>query len=240
MSDSSVPCAASSLLHGLIDAPDSALVEVARTRTSVHYETGRDDVPLLCVGTPCAVRLPASLVSPLLPEGRVRISDRALLSDGRRWRVTRWWDPPRPEGLSPPVVPVRLEGVRRIEVLLPHELVGLGPGLTPTGDDVLAGALVAGSATGDPRLGGWRAGTVTALTRRRTTAVSRALLHHALTGWATPELADFLTAACGGVPDEGDSRLDRLLSVGHTSGAALASGALHVLGTHPSVERTAA
>jgi len=120
------------------------------------------------------------------------------------------------------------EGVRRIDALRPDELVGRGPGLTPAGDDVLAGALVAGRATGDPRLDGWRKGTEAALARRRTTAVSRALLHHALAGWATPELADFVTAACAG---EADACLRRLLAIGHTSGAALASGVLHVLDT---------
>jgi hypothetical protein len=118
--------------------------------------------------------------------------------------------------------------VRRIGDVRPEELVGRGPGLTPTGDDVLAGALVAAGATGDPRLGGWRAATVAALARRRTTAVSRALLHHALAGWATAELAELVTAACAG---EVEPQLSRLVAVGHTSGAALASGVLHVLST---------
>lgn len=227
-SGSFVPCAASSLLPRLLDSSDAHLVEVARTRTSVHYETGRDDVPVLSVSTPAAVRLPASLVSPLLPVEPPLLADGALLAGGRRWCVTRWWTPPRPVGLAPPVRLTWHEAVRVIDALRPDELVGLGAGLTPSGDDVLAGALVAGSATGDPRLGGWRAGTVAALARRRTTAVSRALLHHALGGWATTELADFVTAACRG---GSDGSLDRLLAVGHTSGAALASGVLHVLST---------
>lgn len=228
----SVPCAASSLLRSVLDTPihgpASHLLELARTRTSVHYETGDDDVPVLCVGTPAAIRLPASILAGELPVEPVLLTDGALLSGGRRWQVARWWTPPRPLGLSPPTRPSWPEGVRRIDALRPDELVGLGPGLTPTGDDVLAGALVAASATADPRLGGWRAATVAALARLRTTAVSRALLLHALTGWATPELADFVTAACGG---DTDTHLDRLLAVGNTSGAALASGVLHVLGT---------
>ena len=113
----------------------------------------------------------------------------------------------------------------------PHDLVGRGPGLTPSGDDVLAGVLVAAHAVADPRLPGWAAATVDALAVRTTTAVSRGLLHHALDGWATPELADFVTAVCGGDATGGPA--GRLLAVGHSSGAALAAGALHVLGTAP-------
>ena len=89
-------------------------------------------------------------------------------------------------------------GVDVPSVLRPELLVGAGPGLTPAGDDVLAGALVAAHATGDPRLEALRAGTRAALRTRGTTAVSRGLLTHALDGWATPELAAFVTAVCGG------------------------------------------
>ena len=60
--------AASSLLAALLDE-GCRPVEAARTRVSVHYETERDDVPVLCVGVPSAVRLPNMLVSPVLPHG---------------------------------------------------------------------------------------------------------------------------------------------------------------------------
>jgi hypothetical protein len=112
--------------------------------------------------------------------------------------------------------------------IVPAELVGRGPGLTPSGDDVLAGALVAAHATSDPRLGRWRVETREALRVRRTTAVSRGLLHHALDGYATPELADFLVEACSGGPGPATARL---LAVGHGSGAALAAGVRYVLAT---------
>jgi hypothetical protein len=109
----------------------------------------------------------------------------------------------------------------------PDRLVGRGPGLTPLGDDVLAGALVAAQAVDDPRLTSWRAATLTALAAGRSTVVSRALLHQALDGWAVPELADFVVAVCAG---DGSRAAGPLLRVGHTSGAGLAAGALHVLG----------
>jgi hypothetical protein len=115
--------------------------------------------------------------------------------------------------------------------LHPAELLGRGPGLTPSGDDLVAGALVAAHATGDPRFGTWRSETLQALSTNRTTAVSYALLHHACEGYATPELAGFLRSVCGAGEVPGAAA--RLLAVGHTSGAALMQGVLHVLTTHP-------
>ena len=69
-----------------------------------------------------------------------------------------------------------------------RRLVGLGPGLTPAGDDVVAGALVALAAGGDLE----RAGVVLDAVRscrHRTTALSAALLDHAAGGRAVPQLA---------------------------------------------------
>jgi hypothetical protein len=219
------------LLRDLLEpsARSTSLVEVARSRSAVHYETGRDDVPVLTVCTPDAVRLPASLVTRFLPAGRCEVRGGALHSRTARWQVLRWWSPPRPQGLTPPTllsVPVDVERIGR---LVPRALVGLGPGLTPSGDDVVAGALVAAHATADPRLPRWRAETRAALRVRRTTAVSRALLRHAMEGYATPELAAFLVGSCRG---DAAQETRSLLAVGHTSGAALAAGALHVLTTH--------
>jgi hypothetical protein len=222
-----VPAAASGLLAGLLDE-GADLVEVARTRVSVHYETGRADVPVLCVCTPDAVRLPGSVVTTVLPFGGLRVRHRALVGASATWRVGRWWQPPRPRGLTAPAVLPAAPGVDLLDTVRPHDLLGAGPGLTPSGDDVLAGLLVAAHAVGDPRLATWQAQTRAALRVRTTTAVSRGLLTHALDGWATPELAGFVTAACAG--DLGTA-LPALLAVGHTSGAALAAGALHVLGT---------
>jgi hypothetical protein len=201
--------AASILLAALLDEGGDP-VEVARTRLSVHYETGRADVPVLCVGLPSAVRLPNMLVSPVLATAPLRVGAGALRAGDESWRVGRWWQPPRPHA---PAARPRL-GCD----LDPPALVGRGPGLTPAGDDVLAGALVAGRAVRHPRLATWRSATRDVLRARRTTAVSRGLLHHALDGWATPELAAYVEQ-----PGPGPART-RLLAVGHSSGAALADG----------------
>jgi hypothetical protein len=229
MSPDPVPAAASALLGDLLDrSVPTTLVEVARSRSAVHYETGRDDVPVLSVCTSDAVRLPASMLTTALPSGRCEIRAGALRSRTVRWRVVRWWSPPRPRGLTPPALVSFPPEVEPLESLTPQDLVGLGPGLTPSGDDVVAGALVAAPATSDPRFEVWRAQTRAALRVRRTTAVSRALLQSALEGYATPELAAFVVASCRG--DAGPAARS-LLAVGYTSGASLAAGALHVLST---------
>lgn len=247
-----VPCAASSLLAGLFEDSLRApveLVEVARTRAAVHYDTGRDDVPVLCIATGAAVALPGSLVVCDLPADPVTVSDRRLRGGTTTWRVTRWWQPPRPVRLTPPdptgprrlasaLPPAGVPRPTRDGALDPERLVGAGPGLTPSGDDLLAGALVTAHATGDPRLATWREETRAALRTRRTTAVSRGLLHHALDGYATEELAGLLVAVCR--PGDPGPPLRRLLRVGHLSGAALAAGALHALSTHPAAGRSAA
>jgi hypothetical protein len=99
----------------------------------------------------------------------------------------------------------------------PHldDLLGRGPGLTPLGDDVLAGWLATRAAAGrpDPVL----ASTV----RRRlgvTTLLSATLLDCALRGEVLPQLADWLA-------DPTTATTDALLSVGATSGAGLLTGA---------------
>ena len=131
---------------------------------------------------------------------------------------------------------------------LARELLGRGPGLTPAGDDVLAGLLLGrtafepgkspGTGGGDscsPRLcaDSVAIGTesahsralpdaIAALAPSRTTALSAALLAHATRGECVPEAAAFAAALTGTAAVE--PALHRLLRVGHTSGAALALG----------------
>jgi hypothetical protein len=169
-------------------------------------------------------------------------------------RVGRWWRPPRPRGLGRmPVravvdaltarVPDPLDRAGRAAVYRlvtalvrgepPAEpvggLLGRGPGLTPLGDDVLAGALVALAGLGARVVAERLGAVVTAAAPARTTAVSAALLCHAARGECVPELANLLTAARDGDPL--DAALDALLRVGHTSGAGLVHGVLAALAT---------
>jgi hypothetical protein len=118
-------------------------------------------------------------------------------------------------------------------------MVGLGPGLTPSGDDLLCGFLVTLHQLAPP--GGGTRAFAAALGRlvatravRATTALSATLLGHAARGEAPAEVVDVLTAL--GQDGPGDRltarALPRLLAVGHTSGRDLALGvaaACHVL-----------
>jgi hypothetical protein len=99
-------------------------------------------------------------------------------------------------------------------------LVGRGPGLTPSGDDALAGALLVAHALG----------TGTALAdavRARlgaTTAVSAALLAAAADGYAARPVVTLVDAAVAGDPSAVRRALPAVLAIGHTSGADTVTG----------------
>ncbi|XRQ02888.1 DUF2877 domain-containing protein [Actinomadura welshii] len=113
-----------------------------------------------------------------------------------------------------------------------ERIVGLGPGLTPSGDDILCGLLVSlrlvGGAVRHGRSGVWLAdwlgAAVTADAGTRTTALAATLLHCAAAGGAGAEVAAVLRCVTGREPPAAAVR--RLLAVGHTSGADLAQGML--------------
>ena len=93
-------------------------------------------------------------------------------------------------------------------------LAGLGPGLTPSGDDALAGILVV-SGVYD------RAATVAAADRARTNDVARAFLSWAARGQSIEPVHRLLAADDAG---GASAALADLLRFGHSSGADLALG----------------
>jgi Protein of unknown function (DUF2877) len=101
-------------------------------------------------------------------------------------------------------------------------LVGQGPGLTPSGDDLLAGFLVGAHAFGLEVRSVREA--VIRLAPAATTTLSAALLWHAVRGECIQEVAAFAAALTG--RGEPGPAVERLLAVGHTSGGALARGVL--------------
>ncbi|WP_284454613.1 DUF2877 domain-containing protein [Actinomadura madurae] len=113
-----------------------------------------------------------------------------------------------------------------------ERIVGLGPGLTPSGDDILCGLLVALRLVGEAvrhggtavRLADWLGAAVTADAGTRTTALAATLLHCAAGGHAGAEVTAVLRCVAGHEPASAAVR--RLLAVGHTSGADLAHGVL--------------
>lgn len=118
-------------------------------------------------------------------------------------------------------------------------LIGLGPGLTPSGDDVVAGFLVGLHHLAVPREA-TRAGQALSAARAhvrdriggrvlleapvRTTTLSAALLGHATRGQTAAEVTAVLNALSGRRPLS--PVLMRLMAVGHSSGYDMACGIL--------------
>jgi hypothetical protein len=101
-----------------------------------------------------------------------------------------------------------------------EQLVGLGPGIIPAGDNVLCGLLLAlrllgGAIPGGTRavwLAGWLSAAVTSYATQRTTPLAASLLHCAARGQAAAEVAAVLRGVAGEDPVEPTAR--RLLGAG--------------------------
>jgi Protein of unknown function (DUF2877) len=91
-----------------------------------------------------------------------------------------------------------------------ERLVGLGPGLVPSGDSVVSGVLLAlrllgGAISGGTRavwLANWLSASVTSDAARRTTTLGASLLHCAAKGQAAAEVSDVLLGMAGQEPLE--------------------------------------
>lgn len=107
-------------------------------------------------------------------------------------------------------------------------LVGMGNGLTPAGDDLIGGALVALRAVGDKATAGRLAGWALRLARTRTNRISLAHLQCAASGQGHEALHFALSAILAGRKNLG-KELASLGRIGHTSGMDALSGALLAL-----------
>jgi hypothetical protein len=115
-------------------------------------------------------------------------------------------------------------------VEIAESLVGLGPGLTPSGDDMVGGLLIAlrllgGVIPGGTRavwLADWLGAAVTPFAGERTTPLSATLLHCAARGQAAAEVAAVLHGLAG--QDPVGPAIRTLLATGGSSGADLAWG----------------
>jgi hypothetical protein len=97
--------------------------------------------------------------------------------------------------------------------------IGRGGGLTPEGDDLVAGvaAVVASSPWPGPLREAWLGALIGGDLRRRTTALSATLLELAARGMGPEPLQALLAGDAGA--------LDRLKALGHSTGRAYARGA---------------
>jgi hypothetical protein len=249
------PAVASTALRAVVTGPPQRARTLGIATHAVWLHAG-DQV--LVISTPDAVRLPIGVVvaavgrPPLadsaaaggvVGEGHVIIGDLDL-------RVARWWEPrpalgrttstalrSRLAGLTeapPAITENRLRGA--LTAWDPGRLVGAaggllgsGGGLTPEGDDYLAGVVAAlrclAPALGHRAAAAMLDAAAPALVEageRRTTALSASLLRAALRGQVAAPAGALLRAFTG----RGDvaAAHARLLGVGHTSGPALAAG----------------
>jgi Protein of unknown function (DUF2877) len=181
----------------------------------------------------------------------------AVHQGGRRVvGISRWFDPRVRVGDVDPVAVARLATAvwsrRRRDPLLPDDavdrladglargdvhravaaLLGRGTGLTPAGDDLVAGALAALRSVGS-RAADDLGKHVRALAPVATSRLSAALLDAAGFGAVVPEAAGVLWALVGVEASAGhdgpgalEAAVARLVGVGHTSGWHLAAGLL--------------
>ena len=155
-------------------------------------------------------------------------------------RIVRWWDPSpvfgplsrarldhgcgalarlcaadRAPGLADHDGPTRLaaccaSGDLAGAVEAVEELVGLGPGLVPSGDSVVSGVLLAlrllgGAISGGTRavwLANWLSASATCYAAQRTTSLAASLLHCAAGGQAAAEVSAVLLGMAGQEPLE--------------------------------------
>lgn len=175
---------------------------------------------------PAAPGSKLALPTSIFCQGETLLAEELSLQRGRLWlrdaplQVTRWWHPPRAL-----VAPWRgAHGdAPEIEVLL-----GLGSGLTPEGDDLIAGWLVMARSIGHPEFETIRA-EVLETSARKTTSFSAALLECAGAGYGVAPLIDYVSSHLANSNDTFATR-SRLVQVGHTSGRALAVGVDMALG----------
>ena len=120
------------------------------------------------------------------------------------------------------LVRAQLEALRTGDVtaaLCPTiDLIGLGVGLTPSGDDYLVGLLAGLAATGHPARPDLAA-AIAAQAPDRTTAVGAATLRHAADGAFSERLHDVLVAVAGGRLDAVTAAIERATAYGATSGS---------------------
>jgi Protein of unknown function (DUF2877) len=244
--------AASVLLHDLLAGPVRPATVLAAAPAATYLEAGGQVLAIVAAGgvrLPCAAMLAAGGRLPAA-RSRLAVGRGAVHEDGRRLvAIRRWFDPRvRLAGVDRAAV-ARLAHVVRsrggVDALLPDDapdrlaaglssgaagaagavsvLLGRGTGLTPAGDDLVAGALATLRALGSPAADALGA-AARALAPAATTRLSAALLEAADVGGLVPEAAGVLRALAGG--GDVETAAERLVDLGHTSGWHLAAGLL--------------
>jgi hypothetical protein len=111
----------------------------------------------------------------------------------------------------------------------PVDLLGLGPGLTPSGDDLLCGMLVALHAVGKSDMAHLLYAEIAQAAPAATSTISAAFLRAAAEGLGCEALHTAIAAILEGQIEALAGRIEALGRIGHTSGWDALSGALLVL-----------
>jgi Protein of unknown function (DUF2877) len=132
--------------------------------------------------------------------------------------------------LAAPGIAALLEWLRAGGEGAPSEraeiLIGLGPGLTPSGDDLLGGVMIALHALGRGARAARLAAWALPLAETRTGAISRAHLACAAAGEGSAALHDFLAASLTGDTAALAETVAALGAIGHSSGWDMLAGAV--------------
>ncbi len=264
-----LPGALSPLTADLVLGPRRTALVVAVSRHGTYLALGARVLPVLGRGAPAlpgALRLAGDAGPAVLGAttgDRVEVGERMVRLPAATVRAARTWRPHRVGSGSS----VRSGGdARRVRAALAaatadapawlsagahravtdldpsaavHDLVGRGPGLTPSGDDALAGALLLLRACGDHA---GRLDALVAAVRARagsTTAVSAALLDAAADGWAAPEVVALVDAVAVADAQAVATALPAVLATGHTSGRDLVTGVAAALAQAPALDHPA-
>jgi hypothetical protein len=211
----------------VLDVGLGARAAVARPGTGRVLATYRRAAYLTLPAGLCALTTAAAPPGPLhlrcrqlppcRPGERVRTDGRTL--HGEAWSLPL--DAPTWVGPLPPAG--RLSGAIGAAELVEYaaRLGGRGPGLTPAGDDVLAGLLLVASAAGSA--GDTRALLAVAASVR-TTEVAAGFLHWAARGQCIEPAHAVLAALAEHGAETDPPACARLTTIGSSSGAALLAG----------------
>lgn len=244
---------ASTTLGAMVCGPSRTVTVRASSKLASYLEfPDPGEFPaVVALLTKEAVRLPIGVVldtdRPPESGSTVRIGNGTIVGEEGAWRPVRWWDP-RPVvsikslfehghelmdlldeqatsafGL-PKADAVTIAGdLARGESGIALASIGLGPGLTPAADDVVAGAIAVLALGG--RLNEEVRSDVCSCARTRTTALSAALIAAAGDGQLIPQAASVLGALAAGAPSARlRTAVAGLFGIGATSGRALCVG----------------
>lgn len=245
--------AASATVHGSIAGRRRVATVLHSGPDAVYLDLHGSCLGVVSAGAvwvPCGVRTALPRLPALRPGDTAAVGDGSIRLPGLRVRITEVVDATvamLPGDAACRALPAlgdavgdRLDGalaelpdepMRRLAESDPAAvlgLLGLGSGLTPLGDDVLAGWVATAVATRHTGLAPIRS-AIAISARRRTTTLSATLLTCAARGEAVPQFRGLLRALATGEQARVARSLDEVLRVGDTSGSGLVLGALTAL-----------